>query len=198
MNEKEYIQSGILETYCTGALNAIEQQEVLRMCALYPSVKLELEAIELVMEQLAMSFSVTPRSGLRERILNAAFAAPGFDLDHLPITDNTSDLDAWLKVLENLIPAEHTEQFHHHLLRHDDRVTQSLVVSKVNIPDETHTDLIESFFILEGRCRCVIGNQEHILNAGDFLEIPLHEHHDVVLLTPYVVAVHQQLAVRVA
>ncbi|RWY48164.1 cupin domain-containing protein [Mucilaginibacter gilvus] len=198
MDEKEYIQSGMLETYCAGALNATEQQEVLRMCALYPAIKQELEAIELAFEQLALSLAVTPRPGLREKILNAAFNIPELDLNNLPLTDNSSDLDAWLKALFGLIPQEHTDPFYHHLLRHDDQVTQSLVVSKVNIPDETHSDLIESFFILEGSCRCVIAGQEHILQAGDFLEIPLHQHHDVILLTPYVVAIHQQLALRVA
>ncbi|MEO7216312.1 cupin domain-containing protein [Mucilaginibacter sp.] len=198
MDEKEYIKSGILETYCTGALNATEQQEVLRMCALYPAIKQELEEIQLVIEQLALSFAVTPRPELRERILNAAFNTPTLDLNNLPLTDSSSDLDTWLKALFGLIPQEHTEPFYHHLLRHDDQVTQALVVSKVNIPDETHSDLIESFFILEGSCRCLIDGQEHILHAGDFLEIPLHQHHDVVLLTPYVVAIHQQRALRVA
>jgi mannose-6-phosphate isomerase-like protein (cupin superfamily) len=194
MNEKEYIESGMLESYCLGTLDPDGQDEVLHMCKLYPVVKAELENIEAAMEDLAFSLAIDPSASVKERTMRAIFEVQPLDVNALPFTDATSDLDAWLEALAHLIPEEHTEVFYHHLLRHDDLVTQALVISKVNIPDETHDDLIESFFILEGSCRCVIDGNAYILNAGDFLEIPLHQHHDVELLTPYVVAVHQQLA----
>lgn len=195
MTSKQYIQSGMLESYCLGALDANGQQEVIQMCNAHPDVRIELNAIELAMEQVALSLAIAPNVGIRKSLLQSLFA---LDLDDLPITGTTSDLDLWLTALKHLIPAEHTQDFYHHLLKHNEQVTQSLVISKVNIPDETHDDLIESFFILEGSCKCVIDGKEYILNAGDFLEIPLHQHHDVVLLTPYVVAIHQQLALQAA
>jgi mannose-6-phosphate isomerase-like protein (cupin superfamily) len=194
MSEREYIESGMLESYCLGLLDADGQDEVLQMCNLYPSVKAELASIEAAVEAMAQLLAVNPAAAVKSRTMRAIFNSKPLDVNALPFTDATSDLDAWLKALAHLIPDEHTEVFYHRLLRQGDLVTQSLVISKVNIPDETHDDLIESFFILEGSCRCVIDGNEFILNAGDFLEIPLHQHHDVVLLTPYVVAVHQQLA----
>ncbi|MEO6849476.1 MAG: cupin domain-containing protein [Mucilaginibacter sp.] len=194
MNEQAYLSSGILESYCMGLLTPEEAGEVLHMCNLYPSIKTELSLIETAMEQVALKTAVAPRAGLKKELMNTLFGTQVLDLANLPFTDATSDLDAWLSALAHLIPDEHVTDFYHHLLRQDDLVTQSLVISKVNIPDETHEDVIESFFILEGRCECVIDNKSYILNAGDFLEIPLHQHHDVVLLTPYVVAIHQQLA----
>ena len=39
MNEKEYIESGMLESYCLGVLDPDGQDEVLLMCKLYPAVK---------------------------------------------------------------------------------------------------------------------------------------------------------------
>lgn len=194
MEEKEYIESGLLESYCLGILNPDEAASVIAMCKLYPSINTELNHIEITMEKVAFNLAIVPPTGFKVNLMNALFGKPTLDLNNLPVTDSTSDLDTWLSTLAHLIPDEHVTDFYHHLLKKDDLVTQSLVISKVNIPDETHEDLIESFFILEGSCKCVIGNKSYILNAGDFLEIPLHQHHDVILLTPYVVAIHQQLA----
>jgi mannose-6-phosphate isomerase-like protein (cupin superfamily) len=194
MNEQAYIASGILESYCLGLLNPEEAGDVLQTCKLYPLIHEELNLIEKAMEQVALELAIAPRTGFKEHLINTLFGTQVLNVESLPLTDVTSDLDEWLNALAHLIPDEHVTDFYHHLLRKDDLVTQSLVISKVNIADETHEDLIESFFILEGSCRCMIDNKSYILNAGDFLEIPLYQHHDVVLLTPYVIAVHQQLA----
>jgi mannose-6-phosphate isomerase-like protein (cupin superfamily) len=194
MDEQAYIASGILESYCLGILNPEEAAGVLAMSMLYPTVNSELKSIEVAMEKVALELAVTPRVDLKKELMDTLFVSQPLDINNLPLTGATSSLDSWLNALAHLIPDEHITDFYHHLLKQDDGVMQALVVSKVNIPDETHTDLIESFFILEGSCRCVIDNREYILNPGDFLEIPLHQHHDVELLTPYVVAIHQQLA----
>ena len=46
MNVKDYIESGSLELYASGALNEEERKEAEAMIAQYPEVKAELEAIE--------------------------------------------------------------------------------------------------------------------------------------------------------
>lgn len=193
MDSKQYINSGMLEAFCLGCLDADGQNEVMHYCEMYPEVRLELLAIETSMQHLAESLAAEPRPSLKDRIMDAVFAS-AVSLDDLPETSPASLLEAWLNGMAHLIPAEHTEPFFHHLLRHDEQIMQALVVSKINIPEETHEDVIESFFILEGRCRCIIDATEYILGPGDFIEIPLHTNHDVELLTPYVTAIHQQKA----
>lgn len=66
---KAYIESGILELYVLGQLNAQEQAEVEAMAAQYPEVKQEIDAIEVAMEQYAMQHAVSPAEGLENRIL---------------------------------------------------------------------------------------------------------------------------------
>lgn len=55
MNSKDYIESGSLELYVTGALNEEERKEAEAMIAQYPEVRAELEAIELAMEGYAFA-----------------------------------------------------------------------------------------------------------------------------------------------
>ncbi len=55
MNFKEYIESGSLELYASGALNKEEQMEAEAMIAQYPEVKAELEAIEKALEDYAFA-----------------------------------------------------------------------------------------------------------------------------------------------
>jgi len=192
MTGKEFIESGNLEAYCMGVLDASEQTFVLQMCSLYPEVRTELELIELSLEKIALQSAITPAEGNRERLLDSLFKQDVFDINHPPIADEFSDYKEWLRAYAYLIPDEPAEVFFSQLLRHDEEVIQALVISKVNIPDEVHNDLVESFFILKGSCCCTIDGTDHTLNAGDFLAIPPHKNHDVVLLTPYVVAIHQQ------
>lgn len=58
MNVKEYIESGSLELYASGALNEEERKEAEAMIAQYPEVKAELEAIEKALEDYAFAHAV--------------------------------------------------------------------------------------------------------------------------------------------
>jgi mannose-6-phosphate isomerase-like protein (cupin superfamily) len=187
---QEYINSGILEQYCLGLLTPGEREAVLVMSAKHPEIKKDLAEIELAMERLARANAVTPNEALKQQILNK-IDQPAITLDNLPATDKFSDYQAWLKAVEHLIPNTPFDDFFAQPLRHDDKIEQTLVITKLNVPQETHGDVIESFFILEGHCVCTVGEYTYTLNAGDFLEIPLNTKHDVVVTSPYVIAILQ-------
>lgn len=67
---KAYIETGILELYVLGQLTVREQKEVEDMAIKYPEVKNEINAIEVAMEQYAITHSIQPSAGLEQRILN--------------------------------------------------------------------------------------------------------------------------------
>ena len=75
MEVKEYIASGILELYATGALLPEERAEVERMAELYPEVKAELDAIFQTIETYVKLHAVNPPAHLRGKILGQ-LAAP--------------------------------------------------------------------------------------------------------------------------
>lgn len=192
MDIQGYIKSGILEQYLLGLLSESEAAAVIEMCILYPEVKQELTQIELAFEKFAATKAMAPNGHIKQRILNALdFTEPGFTLDNLPATNKYSSYKSWLSVVKHLIPSQPFDDFFALPLRSNDKIEQTLVITKVNVPKEIHNDVIESFFILEGSCVCSVDNQTFNLSAGDFLEIPLHAEHDVVLSSLHVIAILQ-------
>ncbi|AMQ00547.1 hypothetical protein AY601_3685 [Pedobacter cryoconitis] len=65
---KAYIETGILELYVLGHLNAQEQREAEEMAAKYPAIKEEITAIEIAMEQYAVKHAIEPTKGLDKQI----------------------------------------------------------------------------------------------------------------------------------
>jgi mannose-6-phosphate isomerase-like protein (cupin superfamily) len=192
MDVKKYIESGILEEYCLGLLNEEEQAFLIQMAMLYPEVKAELTAVELVTEKLAASGAAEPGAHVKERVLALlGFEETLLDVNNLPAVDENSDHETWLKTLAHLIPDNPTEDFTLNVVRNDDHYQQMLVVTNMDVPEEDHEDFLESFFILKGSCECTVGNQLFKLGEGDFLEVPLHLKHNIKVTSPYVVAILQ-------
>nr|WP_121269427.1 hypothetical protein [Pedobacter schmidteae] len=72
---KTYIETGILEEYVAGQLTTKQQREVEVMAARYPEVKREIKAIEMVLEQYAMTHAIQPSEELKDIILAQLLSA---------------------------------------------------------------------------------------------------------------------------
>lgn len=68
---KSYIESGILELYVLGQLNAHEREEVEAMAQKHYEVKAEILAIELALENYALENAVAPSATLEDKILGS-------------------------------------------------------------------------------------------------------------------------------
>jgi Anti-sigma-K factor rskA len=69
MDIQTFIQSGILECYAVGSCSAAEREEVERIAALHPTVRAELNDIELTLERYAVWSGIQPPAGLKAKIL---------------------------------------------------------------------------------------------------------------------------------
>jgi mannose-6-phosphate isomerase-like protein (cupin superfamily) len=193
MQAAEYISGGNLEEYCFDMFNQERRLELAALTLVHPEIKQELNDIEMALERFAKSQAIAPKGDLKNKIMSAL----GFltdellDINNLPATDRYADYNQWLKAVEHLIPAEPFEDFFMQVLRHDEQIAQMLVVTKLDVPEETHAEVAESFFILKGQCACTVGDKVFTLNAGDYLDIPLHTDHDIKILSPYVIAILQ-------
>ncbi len=198
MNLKPYIESGILEMYVLGLLAEDEQKGVGRMLLVYPALKAELSAIEEALEIYAQKNAITPNAATGKltlaRIANLQ-KEKVMALNDLPLINEHSDYQNWLKLKANLKPIILTDGLHTQVLQHTDQVTQMLIVAEVNIPDEVHDLEHESFLILEGQCNCMINGQSTIMGPGDFMAIPLHANHDVALISTQVTAILQRVKI---
>jgi mannose-6-phosphate isomerase-like protein (cupin superfamily) len=194
MDIKAYIESGILEQYLLGLLAADEANEVARLSTIYPEVKRELGAIEETMERMAAQNAVKPDPATKDKILNVlGLGKNALDINNLPATSRYADHNSWLDAVAHLIPEQPYPGFFSSVLQQTDNLTQMLVVTSMDVPKETHTDIAESFFILKGRCICTVGEKLITLNAGDYLDIPLHIEHDVKIISPHVIAILQHM-----
>ena len=70
---KEYIESGILESYVLGIATVGESAEVERMASVHPEVEIELEAIRGTLENYALQYEKQPPAALKGKILAAVF-----------------------------------------------------------------------------------------------------------------------------
>ena len=73
MTTKEYIESGILESYVLGITTAGESAEVERMVSEHPEVEIELEAIRGTLENYALQYEKQPPVALKSKIMAAVF-----------------------------------------------------------------------------------------------------------------------------
>lgn len=68
MEEKDFIESGILELYVLGALSLKERSEVESMCSISALVSAELKRIEASMEVFSLEHKIEPSTGLKSII----------------------------------------------------------------------------------------------------------------------------------
>ncbi|RAJ20869.1 cupin domain-containing protein [Pedobacter cryoconitis] len=192
MEIKSYIDEGNLEQYCFELDNAELGNEIKALRLAHPEIGHELNEIELAIEKFAKSQAIAPRPQLKDRIMGALnLAEDKIDLNDLPPTSKYSNYESWLKAVGHLIPAEPFEDFFAHVLQQNEQIAQTLVITKLNVPEEVHAVVAESFFILKGTCTCTVGEETFTLNAGDYLAIPLHTNHDIRIDSPYVIAILQ-------
>lgn len=140
---------------------------------------------------LANDFALAPPPDLRNKVLDKIRLLnrqknqrQALDLNNLPFLDESANLLDWQELTSNIQPPDDYEDIYMHTL--EDNEERELFVAWVKefIPEEVHTDVLESFLILEGSCTCYItsadGHQRTIhLGEGDFYTMQIGEHHDL-------------------
>jgi mannose-6-phosphate isomerase-like protein (cupin superfamily) len=199
LNFKAYIESGTLELFVMNLLTEVDREEVLRNLNVYPELGEELKRIENALELYAMQNSIAPNGQSKENVLTAITnlkKETAMDPANLPLINQYSDYTNWLKFVNSIgKPAIGSDGRAVQVLRHDEEVTQLLIVSSTDIEQEIHEKEHESFLILSGACKCTIGDRVRLMYAGDFMPIPLHEYHDVQVISPEVTAILQRVKV---
>lgn len=76
MNIKEYISSGVVESYVLGLLTAQERFEFEQYCETYPELRAARDSFELAIEKQAMENAERPPAQIKERIREAIWPKP--------------------------------------------------------------------------------------------------------------------------
>ena len=198
MNAQEYIESGSILDYCLGLMTGQDKADFEEALRLYPELDQELKAVQEGLNRYAAIYSKVPLDSTKNKVMGSLenlLLEKQMDVNRLPLINKFSDHAAWMAAIAPLLPNKVEGEPFMHVLTATDAITQVLVMSATDIPDEVHEDVWESFIILEGECECHIGTDRVVrLTAGGYLEIPMHEHHDVKIISKYVVGIMQRIA----
>lgn len=95
------------------------------------------------------------------------FEGERLHLKNLPETNRYSNHLSWLRAMSPLIAKQPIDTIFMRELRRDEKIVQTLVITKVDVPDEIHESYAESFFILDGRCSYTIAGKVFNLAPGN-------------------------------
>ena len=76
MNTKEYIESGIIESYVLGATTVGESAEVEQLALEYPEIQTEIESVSNTFESYVLQFEKEPPAFLKDKIKAKLFSEP--------------------------------------------------------------------------------------------------------------------------
>jgi mannose-6-phosphate isomerase-like protein (cupin superfamily) len=194
MDNETNIVPGDVEGYSLGILPKEEFEKITKQASSNTAIKSEVDDFAIALEEYLMLNAVTPPAHLKNNILDALSnlkLEEALNPDQLPLINKYSDYKNWLKIVEPLLPGK-IKGLYAKPIRNDDTVTQLLMCTDVDYPDEVHHDEEECFIMLKGKCKCYIGDESVILQAGDYLDIPLHLHHSVEVLEPVIAIVQRK------
>ncbi len=76
MNTKEYIASGIIESYVLGATTVGESAEVETLALQYPEIHTEIESVRNTLESYVLQYEKEPPAFLKDKIMAEIFSEP--------------------------------------------------------------------------------------------------------------------------
>ncbi|MEO6039861.1 MAG: hypothetical protein ABIQ93_15710, partial [Saprospiraceae bacterium] len=169
------MESGVIEAYCLGQLDAAEMREAERRATLYPEIRTEIDRTDATLRQLATEIPVL--RACKENILHTLrqlHLEQEMRLDQLPLLSRHSDHQQWLNVVRTLRPTSRMDGIDFLVLQETPNLVQTLIWMEDALEETGHDadNFQESILVLEGECECNLGGQIVRLGAGGYLDIP--------------------------
>ncbi|MBK9196865.1 MAG: hypothetical protein KA230_11825 [Flavobacteriales bacterium] len=185
-NEAEQlIASGKLEGFVLGTLPADERFAVLRASSIHEEVRAEIARLEAAIEGSVRPGAAFPDPVTKKNIVDR-LKAEAWHQDNPgepPIIhsgSSRSDYAQWLDLPE-MVPAAVFDDPYFIPIGQTAQALTAIVWMRNGSPEETHTDVIEKFLVLEGTCEIRTTNGTTRLMPGSVHSIPLHIAHTVVV-----------------
>ena len=153
----------------------------------------EIQQSEDAILQFASAFAVKPDLALKNMILDRIKSLNSsknnretLTLDQLPILNENANWLDWQEVVKDIAPPAHFKGIHLHTLESTPQRELFVAWVREYIEEEVHSDIIESFILLEGTCECHITDADgHArvvrMGAGDYITMQVGETHDVII-----------------
>ena len=152
-----------------GDVSENERREISALAEKHAEIQQEIQELEMALEGYAKAHAVKPPAAAQSKLMAKVQAETRFA--------------RWIEKASKIQTPEVSSYDHlfSKTLEKDEVNCVMLVWAKKGLPEELHTDLLETFWVLEGSCDCFIGDQKTSMKPGDKMEIPLHIKHSVVV-----------------
>jgi mannose-6-phosphate isomerase-like protein (cupin superfamily) len=184
---KEVISSGILEMYVLGETTEQENIFIAQMMLESPEVLKEINQISLTFENVALNNAITPDPIIKPFLLATIDYMDrmqnGEIINFPPVLNKESSIDDYLEWIDrpDMVLASELEDLYAKIISNTYEVLTAIVWIKHMAPQEVHENEYEKFLILEGTCDIHIEEEVYKLVPGDYLSIPLHKKHHVLV-----------------
>ncbi len=186
MNNKEYIDSGILENYVMGMASHSERDEVEMMAAVNPDIRQEIDEISDALEKYALAHAIKPSPVIKPLLMATIDYSERVKRGELisfpPVLHENSkaeDYAQWLNRPDLDFSGSEQDNLFAKFIAYTPEIFTAIVWIKQETPREIHHHEHERFLIIEGSCDILVGNKSNHLVPGDYFEIPLHEYHSI-------------------
>lgn len=174
MDVKEYISSGIIESYVLGVVSDQERREVECMSKIYPEILEELNEVNAQFEVMAGAWSKTPPAELKNKVLEAI---KGMDQDPAP---SSEEKEAKIVSLPQSRTIEDEKPFGHWKLIAAAAVLIALAMSALFVKSKTELDdtsqlLAETQAEVESVQSQFLASQEELQMYQQEKDILVHE-----------------------
>lgn len=190
-NIEEYLNSGIIEEFCLGLAKPQEAEEVLKLANEHPEVALYLKETQERFSTFHKKFhksaplrnldiikkSITENKKWKEAVLLGEEKMLG---KYIEISQHT-DIELVKKLIKSIFPPEEYDNVFAKPLYVGKGKELFLFFVKEIVPLEEHHKLDESFLMLAGTVDCYIDDQIFKMAEGDFMRIPIHSKHKVIV-----------------
>lgn len=182
---KDFIESGILEQYVLGNTTPEETREVERRALEDAEIRNEIESISTALEQYAFANAMKPSETIKpfvmatidytKRLMN------GEQISFPPVLNEESTIDDYLPWIsrEDMKREEGDLNIFAKIIGYTPEMTTAIVWLKDYSPPEVHDDELERFLIVEGSCEITVENETRKYNPSDYFAVPLHKTHSV-------------------
>lgn len=182
MTIREYIDSGILESYAMGAASDDERRQVEMMAAANAEIREEINAISAALEEYAFAHAMEPSPVVKPLLMATIDYSEriksGEPVSFPPALNENSKVEDYSPWLDR--PDMHNgldENLFVKIIGNSPGMITAIAWIKDETPREIHHDEYERFLIVEGNCDIIVGDKTNHLVPGDYFSIPLHEYH---------------------
>ncbi len=190
LNEREiedYIESGIIELVTMNLAEERERELSFEMAAEYPAVQQAFNDFAAIFESYIQKQAVPPGRDMKALIMAIVDFQERIADDEIvdvPPLLHAGSLPAdYLRWLEKTAGPDPTssDNLYARIFTLNPVSTLGVVWIKTETVVETHEDQFESFLILEGSCKIIVGNNSYELGVGDYFQIPLFSPHQIIV-----------------